>query len=57
LSHVIVVCCKVEVSATDRSLVPRSPSVCCVCVRYWNLNNEKTHNGCPAMGEKNGALV
>jgi hypothetical protein len=33
LSVVSVVCCKVEVSALDLSLVQRSPIVCvCVCV-------------------------
>jgi hypothetical protein len=37
LSHVRVVCCQVEVSATDRSLVQRSPTdrprdCVCVCV-------------------------
>jgi hypothetical protein len=28
MSVVSVVCCEVEVSATDRSLVQRSPTVC-----------------------------
>jgi hypothetical protein len=32
LSLVIVVCCQVEVSATGRSLVHRSPTEWCVCV-------------------------
>ena len=33
LVHVSVVCCQVEVSATDGSLVRRNPTVCvCVCV-------------------------
>jgi hypothetical protein len=33
VSSVNVVCCEVEVSATGRSLVQRSPIVCvCVCV-------------------------
>jgi len=31
LSLVSVVCCQLEVSATDRFLVQRSPSVVCVC--------------------------
>ena len=32
LSVVSVVCCQVEVSATGRSLVQRSPTDCSVCV-------------------------
>jgi hypothetical protein len=40
-SLVIVVCCQVEVSESDRSLVQRSPTCCVVCLsvimklRYW----------------------
>jgi hypothetical protein len=29
-------CCQVEVSATGRSLVQRSPTDCCVCVWVWS---------------------
>ena len=41
LSPVSVVCCQVEVSATGRSLVQRSPTDCvCVTVCASNLKNE-----------------
>jgi hypothetical protein len=36
MSVVNVLCCQVEVSARDRSLVQRSPTECaCVCVCHW----------------------
>jgi hypothetical protein len=38
LSLVSVVCCQVEFSSSDRSLVQRSPTVCvCVCVCVWHV--------------------
>ena len=48
LSVVSVMCCQVEISATGRSLVQRSPTDCDVIVRYLeNLRNEeaKTQSG------------
>jgi len=44
LPHVSVVCCQVEVCATGRSLVQRSPAECvCVCASQisWSLENEE----------------
>ena len=47
LSVVSVVCCQVEVSATGRSLVQRSPTDCGVslCVISKNLKNEEAIAG------------
>ena len=41
LSLVSVVCCQVEVSATGRSLIQRSPTDWCVWVWSWSLDSEK----------------
>jgi hypothetical protein len=42
LSLVNVVCCQVDVSATGRSLVQRSPTEC-VCVWDWEIKNHLLH--------------
>jgi hypothetical protein len=34
-------CCQVEVSATGRSLVQRSPTDCAVCLRVWSSENKQ----------------
>jgi len=49
LTLVSVACCKVEVSATGRSLVQRSSTKCaCVCVTVCDqCNNNHLHHGSP----------
>ena len=46
-----VVCCPVDISATDRSLVQRSPTKCGVseCDRGTSFEEASTNQGCPAM--------
>jgi hypothetical protein len=57
LSVVSVVCCQVEVSATDWSLVQRSPTECgvskkCVIVKPRKMRRPRPSRGCRAIGKK-----
>jgi hypothetical protein len=57
LSLVSVVCCQVEVSATDWSLVQRSPTECgvfkkCVIVKPRKMRRPRPPRGCRATGKK-----
>jgi hypothetical protein len=47
-----VVCCQVEVSATGRSLVQRSPAECGVCVCVIECDQVQRYPSTPRMGRK-----
>jgi hypothetical protein len=52
LSLVQRLCCQVEVSATGRSLVQRSPIDCGVCLSVIKLNLKTSDTYCEQVGRR-----
>jgi hypothetical protein len=49
-------CCQVEVSATGRSLVQRSPTDCNMCLSVIKCNHKNLDTCCEQVGRRGGGL-